>query len=118
MHVPPAEGERRATGGYFPQYRIASSLVLRHLRDLQWIRVADSEAGRVDDFQIANQFRVDAFQVNWSQHPDKFSFTDLTTASSKKPSLIAQLADGCSTAVLLNHCHCPFRKTERTFLFP
>jgi hypothetical protein len=105
MHVPPAEGERRAIGGYFPQYRIASSLVLRHLRDLQWIRVAD-------------QFRVDAFQVKWSQHPDKFSFTDLTTASSKKPSLIAQLADGCSTAVLLNHCHCPFRKTERTFLFP
>ncbi len=39
-------GERRAIGGYHPQYRVAGTLVIRALRNgmLEWIRVADPEA--------------------------------------------------------------------------
>ena len=76
----PAEGERRAIGGYYPQYRISASLILRSLRDgsLQWIRIADPEAGRIDDFQIGRQSRVDAFQMKWSRYPANFTFNDLT----------------------------------------
>ena len=63
--LPPAMGERRAIGGYHPQYRVAAGLILRGLRDgtLEWIRVADPEAGRVDDFQIATANSLDAYQV-------------------------------------------------------
>src|SRR5712691_3838018 len=93
---PPAEGERRAIGGYYPQYRIAACLTLRSLREesLQWIRIADPKAGRVDDFQIGSQSRIDAFQVKWSQSPGTFTFGELTKASDNTPALIAQLADG------------------------
>ncbi len=94
----PGEGERRAIGGYYPQYRIAASLILRHLRHevspLQWIRLADPEAGRVDDFQIGSQSRVDAFQVKWHLYGGNFTFNDLKSPSDGAPSLIAQLADG------------------------
>jgi hypothetical protein len=90
--TPPASGERRAIGGYYPQYRIAAFLTLRALRDesLEWIRVADPEAGRVDDFQIGMHGRVDAFQVKWSRYADSITFRQLTG----KNGLIAQLADG------------------------
>jgi hypothetical protein len=92
----PAEGERRAIGGYFPQYRVSAALILRALRDrtLQWVRVADPEAGRVDDLQIGSESRVDALQVKWSQYPRSFTWRHLTTSSDDTPSLIAQLADG------------------------
>src|SRR6266567_293789 len=92
----PGEGERRAIGGYYPQYRIAASLILRHLQNdsLQWIRLADPEAGRVDDFQIGSQARVDAFQVKWHMYGDNFTFNDLKAPSGGDPSLISQLADG------------------------
>jgi len=93
--VAPAEGERRAITGYYPQYLISASVIIQNLREenLQWIRVADPEAGRVDDLQIGTQSRVDAFQVKWSQYGGNFTFNDLV-ASSNIPSLIAQLADG------------------------
>lgn len=92
----PAEGERRAIGGYYPQYRISASLILRGLREerLQWIRVAEPEAGRLDDLQIGSQSRVDAFQVKWSKYGGNFTFKDLIRPSGDKPSLIVQLADG------------------------
>ena len=94
--IPPATGERRAVGGYYSQYRIASELILRQLRDgtLRWIRVADPQAGRVDDLQIGIESRVDAFQVKSSQYGGNFSFNDLTHGSGSQPSLVAQLADG------------------------
>jgi hypothetical protein len=92
----PSEGERRAIGGYYPQYRISASLILRGLRagSLQWIRIADPDAGRVDDFQIGGQSRVDAFQIKWSRFPSNFSFNDLISRGKNKPSLFSQLADG------------------------
>jgi hypothetical protein len=93
---PPAEGERSAISGYHAQYCISASLILRALLEdrLQWTRVADPKAGRVDDIQIGSQSRVDAFQVKWSRYDGNFSFNDLITPRDNKPSLIAQLADG------------------------
>ena len=92
----PGEGERRAIGGFFAQYRVGASLILSSLgeRRLEWIRLADPEAGRVDDLQIGGPNRVDAFQVKWAQNRGNFSFRDLTIGSGQEPSLITQLADG------------------------
>lgn len=94
--TPPAAGERRAIGGYQPQYRITAGLILRRLRDrsLEWVRLADPDAGRMDDAQIATPGRLDAYQVKWSRFPGTFTFHQLITAFSDAPSLIAQLADG------------------------
>ncbi len=98
--TPPAEGERRAIGGYASQYSVAADLILRALRagELQWIRLADPTAGRVDDLQIGDHLRVDAYQVKWSAHPGTISFKNLTTVRKDRgresPSLINQLAQG------------------------
>jgi len=94
--VTPGEGERRAIGGYYPQYRVSAYLILVALRDgsLQWIRVADPEAGRVDDLQIGTQARIDAFQVKWSRYGGTLTFNDMITASDSSPCLIRQLAEG------------------------
>lgn len=92
----PAEGERAAICGYDAQYRISASLILRRLqeRNLEWIRIADPKGGRLDDFQIGSNYRVDAYQMKWSEHPDNFTLNDLTAGSEEKPSLILQLAGG------------------------
>lgn len=94
--IAPAEGERRAISGYYPQYCVSASLILRALREdrLQWIRVVDPNAGRVDDIQIGSQSRVDAFQVKWSTYGGNLTFNNLINPKDKKPSLIEQLADG------------------------
>ena len=94
----PAEGERRAIGGYSPQYHVAAAAILSGLREhgLQWIRVADPDAGRVDDLQVGSEGRVDAYQVKWSQFPGLFSFNDLVSDKDNAPNLLAQLADGWS----------------------
>lgn len=93
----PADGERRALGGYHPQYRIAAGMILRGLRDggLEWVRLADPEAGRLDDVQIGTLGRVDAYQVKWSRDATSFTFNRLITPpDATTPALIAQLADG------------------------
>jgi hypothetical protein len=94
--LPPAMGERRAIGGYHPQYRVAAGLIIRALRNgtLEWIRVADPEAGRVDDLQLGAGVLIDAYQVKWSRFPQTFTFNDLIGPSTDRPSLISQLADG------------------------
>src|SRR5258706_7399153 len=81
--------------GYVPQYLAAASLVMQHLRqdDLEWIRVADPQAGRVDDFQIATAHRLDAYQMKWAMYPALLSFNDLISATDRPP-LIHQLAEG------------------------
>jgi len=94
---PPSEGERRALGGYYPQIRlVAAHRVLEALRTgaLQWIRVADPDAGRIDDIQIGGDSRVDAYQVKWAIDGGTFTFNRLITPDGEAPSLIAQLADG------------------------
>ena len=95
----PAEGERAAIGGYHPQYRLSADTILQSLRHetLEWIRLADPTAGRVDDFQIGTPGRVDGYQVKWSRDGGNFTFRDLTAPDGDTPCLIAQLADGWKT---------------------
>lgn len=97
---PPADGERNAVLGYSAQYRIAAELIYTALLggDLEWIRVADPDAGRVDDIQIGRTGRTDAYQVKWGEYEDRVTFRALVTtggpASHPRPSPFAQLADG------------------------
>jgi hypothetical protein len=80
--VRPGEGERRAATGYRAQYRIAAELVLANLRELEWIKVADPEAGQADDFQLATSSNVlHALQVKWSAFPSSLTFTRLIGGS-------------------------------------
>lgn len=92
----PAAGERRAASGLSNQYRVAAHLIYRALRfgELTAIRIADVDAGRVDDLQILRAGRCDAYQVKWSQYPGSITFHSLVTPGKDKPSLIRQLADG------------------------
>lgn len=96
MNYPPAQGERNATRGFTVQYRIAARLILGALAadTLEWIRIADPEAGRLDDIQIATGGRLDAYQVKWSEYESSLTFGGLTDPKDGKPSLVAQLADG------------------------
>jgi hypothetical protein len=95
----PAEGERRAAAGYNPQYKISAKMILQKLKqgNLEWIRVADPDAGRVDDCQIGTTARIDAYQVKWSQYPGATTLNDLIKGSKEEASLISQLADGWKT---------------------
>ena len=96
--VRPGDGERRAAGGLHGQYFVAANEILRSLSEdgLDWIRLADPLAERLDDLQIGTQGRVDAYQVKWSQYPRPFTFRDLTTSKDNAPNLMGQLAQGWS----------------------
>ncbi len=100
----PAWGERNAVTGYYPQYRVSAALVIGGLRsgNFRWIAVADPQAKRVDDFQIAVANRVDAYQFKWSRYPGNFTFNDLVKTNEKSPSLINQLAEGWKHLKKLN----------------
>lgn len=95
----PADGERAAVGGFSAQYRVAADLIYRSVWNgrLEFIRLADPEAGRVDDIQIATPGKLDAYQVKWSAQPSSFTLSDLISPNGKKPALIKQLADGWKT---------------------
>lgn len=94
--TPPAEGERRAVRGFSSQYVVAASRILRSLRsqNLAWVRLADPDAGRVDDFQLGSLYDVHAFQVKWSHPVGTFTFADGKRSKRGQPALINQLADG------------------------
>lgn len=98
---PSSSGERAATIGYSAQYRIAAEIIYSALvaEDLEWIALADPDAGRLDDIQVATPGRLDAYQVKWGEQTGSLSFNNLTSgkgdttlASSK--GLIGQLAGG------------------------
>ena len=96
----PAEGERSAARGYSAQYRIAAELIYAALLegDLEWIRVADPEAGRVDDIQVGRTGRVDAYQIKWGEYEGRLTFRALVSkdgiSREPQPSLLNQLSDG------------------------
>lgn len=85
MSIKPGEGERRAAGGYHPQYLVCAKFILHALkqRDLEWIRVADPDAGRVDDVQIETTARIDAYQVKWQQYPGTMTLNHLIRSTDK-----------------------------------
>lgn len=89
---PPSAGERAAIAGYSAQYGIAAEIVRRHLRDLQWIRLADPTAGVADDFQFGTSNARHAIQVKWALYPDSFSWSDLFGTPNSETSLFGDLA--------------------------
>lgn len=96
----PAEGERRALRNLSAQYHVAASLVRDALLDgeLEWVRLVDPEAGRLDDVVIGRPGRVDAYQVKWSAYRGTVTFRQLITDSSVSgktyPAPFKLLADG------------------------
>ena len=96
MSKRPADGERSAASGYRAQYLVGASIILDMLEkgDLDWIRVADPEIGRVDDLQIGSTARVDAFQVKWEQYPGTITLHDITKINGSAPPIFTQLAEG------------------------
>lgn len=98
---PSSSGERAAVIGYSAQYRIAAEIIYSALvaEELEWIALADPDAGRVDDIQVATSGRLDAYQVKWGEQIGTLSFNDLTsskgdTTLATSTGLIGQLAGG------------------------
>ena len=73
-----AAGERAAMGGYMPQFSEFAHFAYRKLvaNELEWIRIADPEAEKLDDIQYATATLVHAYQVKWTIAEDVISFTD------------------------------------------
>ena len=102
MNTPfnPANGERSAMIGYVPQYKVAADLIYSALLDgtFEWVKIADPEAGRVDDIQIATSGRLDAYQVKWAETTKYITFKELISdeenAGKLKPNLMRQIAEG------------------------
>ena len=95
--IKPGEGERRAIGGYRPQYFIGAALILKALEqgDLEWIRVADPDIDHpVDDVQIATTGRIDAYQVKWASSGGTVTLHNLTHSTDKEQALFNQLSQG------------------------
>jgi len=95
----PADGERIARIGYEAQDKRAANLIYNVLVEgrLDWFRIADPDAGRVDDIQVATtDGQLHAFQVKWADSVQNISFADFTR-SGKEPSLLSQLAHGWYT---------------------
>lgn len=99
-YLAPSSGERRAVRGYAAQYRVAAEIIYDALLegDLEWVRVADPEAGRIDDVQLARTARLDAYQIKWSEYEGRVTLAELERevgdASNPTPAPMAQLADG------------------------
>lgn len=111
--VPPALGEGAAAAGYRYQYAASAALALEGLSDssLEWVRIKDVAAGRVDDFIMGRMDRVDGYQFKHRAPPARFTFRNLTAeelehtrggadgdpaigAPSRQAPLIRQLAEG------------------------
>ncbi|MCA9419652.1 MAG: ATP-binding protein, partial [Nitrospira sp.] len=97
MSRKPSDGERSARIGYEAQDKRAANLIYEFLVEgrLDWFKIADPNAGRVDDIQVATtDGEIHAFQVKWAETTQYISFAEVTHSTSTVPSLIAQLADG------------------------
>lgn len=98
--IAPAEGERRAIRSLAAQYRVAAQLIRDALCDgeLEWVRLVDPEAGRLDDVVIGRPGRVDAYQIKWSDYRGQVTFHQLVTGSKVAgkpyPAPFKLLADG------------------------
>ncbi|MFI7650347.1 hypothetical protein ACIBTZ_30335 [Micromonospora sp. NPDC049460] len=88
----PAEGERAAVVGFSGQYGLAARTVRAKITTLEWIRVADPDAGVADDFQFQAGGTRYALQVKWAQYPGAFGWAELVNASQDATPLIGRLA--------------------------
>ncbi len=93
ISIAPAEGERRAIRGYYSQYHLATSLIIKGLLDKSLVKVVlvNLDAGRIDDILIFSAHRLDAYQVKWSIADKYWNFkTDLINSKSGNPSILSQ----------------------------
>jgi hypothetical protein len=95
---PPAMGERRARWGLGYQDKVATATVLDLLRtdirngtsDLEGIRLADLQAGRVDDSVIVSRLQVSGNSLKWSDAAEPVNWGELIGAEG----LLRELAEG------------------------
>ena len=85
-------------GGYRAQYYVSACVIVHNIREhgFEWVRIADPQAGRVDDLVIGTHGRVDAYQDKSTLYGGLITFNDLTRKNGQNPGLIAQLAAGWS----------------------
>jgi hypothetical protein len=78
--ITPSDGDRIDLGGKLPQFDAFAFFVYNELvhNNLEWIKVADNEALKLDDIQYSTKSEIHAFQVKWSSlaKPEPFSYTD------------------------------------------
>jgi len=91
-------GERRARWGYGYQDKIATERILNLLREnlregeglFEGVRLADLEAGRVDDFVLIWKTKVEGNSIKWSGEAIPINWGDLIGVKG----LIKEVADG------------------------
>jgi hypothetical protein len=88
----PADGERAAVVGFSGQYGLAARTVYAKITTLEWIRVADPDAGVADDFQFQAGGTRYALQVKWAQYPGTFGWAELVNPPKGATPLIGRLA--------------------------
>lgn len=73
-----ASGERAAIGGYLPQFDEFAWFVYLNLinEKLEWIRVADPKAEKLDDIQYSTHSELHAYQVKWTIAEANISFAN------------------------------------------
>ncbi|WP_324027789.1 NACHT domain-containing protein [Maribacter sp. BPC-D8] len=75
-----ASGERAAMGGYLPQFDEFAWFVYLNLinKKLEWIRIADPKAEKLDDIQYSTHSEIHAYQVKWTIADANISFANFT----------------------------------------
>jgi hypothetical protein len=75
-----ARGERAAISGYLPQFDEFAWYVYLNLinNKLEWIRVADPKAEKLDDIQYSTHSELHAYQVKWTIAEANISFANFT----------------------------------------
>ena len=73
-----ASGERAALGGYLPQFDEFSWFAYLNLinNELEWIRIADPTAEKLDDIQYSTHSQIHAYQVKWTISNANISFAN------------------------------------------
>lgn len=73
-----ASGERAAMGGYLPQFDEFAWFVYLNLvnKKLEWIRIADPKAEKLDDIQYSTYSEIHAYQVKWTIADANISYTN------------------------------------------
>jgi hypothetical protein len=94
-------GERRARWGYGYQDKVATAQILELLRadvrdgtsHFEGVRLADLQAGRVDDFVLLFDTSVQGNSIKWSGASEPMNWGDLMAFSRKRASAIISRFD-------------------------